>query len=57
MLKEMKEEVAFSFKLAAGCSVGNTRTSATAASAVLMGGYAEAEIQFSLGLYCIFSPS
>lgn len=34
-----------------------TRTSATAASAVLMGDYAEAEIQFSLDLYCIFSPS
>jgi len=40
----MKEEVALDFKLAAGCTVGDTRTSATAASAVLIGGYAEAEI-------------
>lgn len=49
--------MAVAFRLAAGCSVGNTRTLAIAAIAVLMGGYAEAEIQFSLDLYRILSPS
>lgn len=57
MLKEIKAEDGFAFRLAAVCGVGNARTLATTANAVLMGDYTGAEIQFSLNLYCIFSPS
>lgn len=48
MLKEIKGEDGFAFRLAAVCGVGNARTLATTANAVLMGDYTGAEIQFSL---------
>lgn len=56
-LKRSREKMVFAFRLAAVCGVGNARTLATTANAVLMGDYTGAEIQFSLNLYCIFSPS
>lgn len=56
MLKEEKEEVALAFWLAAGSTADKLRTSTNATGVVLMGGYSEAEILFSLDFYCIFSP-
>lgn len=56
MLKEMKEEVAFAFRLPADCGVGNTGTSAAAASAALMGGEAVLKQKFnSVWIYIVFS--
>lgn len=52
MLKQIKGEDAFAFRLAAGCGVGNARALATTANAVLMRDSTEAEIQFCLDLYC-----
>lgn len=57
VLKHIKGEDSFAFRLAAGCCVGTARTLATTANAVLMRDSTEAEIQFCLDLYCVFSPS